>query len=244
MPKVSQGTFALCYPFFCCLQALRSKKETLRLHRLNKPVRLPAKDDDLPSIDSNSEGEEESWSSGIEDLEDEAEERDSIPPVSDSDAEMAYESVPRRRHTSWDSDQDPGVESLPIKLSNGKIQKTGIKFKTSRVEPEESDEEDVPLPKEESMYKVEDFSTGARFGRRSVVDIVNTKSRKARVHAAKEQIANICQEIVSDPENSVRIPRSRRRPSLPVNITVEFAEKVTHVLSTSNHHSNTPKASR
>jgi nucleolar complex protein 3 len=36
------------------------------------------------------------------------------------------------------------------------------------------------------------------------VDVVTTKSRKERIHAAKEQIASICQEIVGDPEDGVR----------------------------------------
>ena len=69
-------------------------------------------------------------------------------------------------------------------------------------EEEESEEEEPEAPQD--SFKVEDVSTGARFGRPAVVDVIMMKSRKARIQAAKEQIAGICQEIVSDPENSVR----------------------------------------
>jgi nucleolar complex protein 3 len=50
---------------------------------------------------------------------------------------------------------------------------------------------------------VEDVATGARFGRPAVRDIIQQKSRKARIEAAKEQLASICQEIMAEPENSV-----------------------------------------
>lgn len=56
----------------------------------------------------------------------------------------------------------------------------------------------------EERYKVEDVSTGARFGRPAVIDIIGNKSRTARIQGAKDQIAGICQEIIADPENSVR----------------------------------------
>lgn len=143
----------------------------------------------------------------------EPEDEDSNPPDSDSDAEMPYESVPRARRASWDSDQNTGVERLPIKLSNGKIQKTGVKFRLGREEADESDDEVAAPPPTDTGYKPEDIATGARFGRRSVVEVVTTKSRKARIHGAKEQLASICQEIVSDPENSVR-----PHPSFPTCI--------------------------
>lgn len=197
---------------------------------MHKPSRAPIKDD-LPSLDSDG-GEDggEEWSSGVEppDEEEEAEsvdederivsdEDDSSVSGSDAppkrkkekrrdsdDEEMPYETAPRRRRPSWDlgSDKDEGIKRLPIKLPGGRVLKSREKVHLPQEEKEESsDGSDVLLPPEEKL-RVEDVSTGARFGRPAVVDVVSQKSRKARLQAAKEQIAGICQDIVADPENS------------------------------------------
>ncbi|KAH8117472.1 nucleolar complex-associated protein 3 [Phellopilus nigrolimitatus] len=202
----------------------RSKKEQERLHQLSKPQqKASAKDDGLPPIDSHSE-DEGSWSSVIdEDDEDEIllsssdNEASSSPAISrrlrpsrkDSDDEMSYEMLPRKRRKSWDSDEEQGISRLPIKLQNGKIEQTGGKVMLQvRVdEREESSNEEDYLVEDAKVLAVEDVSTGARFGRPAVVDVVSTKSRKARIQAAKEQIASICQDIVADPENSIGLLR-------------------------------------
>lgn len=126
----------------------------------------------------------------------------------DSDEEMEYETLPRKRRPSWEpeSDCDTGIQRLPIKLANGKIQKTEAKVYLLKENHEESEAEDSDPEVEDQAprkYLVEDVSTGARFGRPAVIDVIGNKSRKLRVQAAKEQIAGICQEIVTDPENSV-----------------------------------------
>ncbi|KAI0736984.1 nucleolar complex-associated protein 3 [Fomitopsis betulina] len=209
----------------------RSKKETERLRRLNKPVRVAPKDDDLPSIDSHDEDEDD-WSSGFGDnSEDEglsdaaSDDAASVSEVAsssgarqprkkpkhDPDAEeMSYETNPRQRRRSWDTEEkkEKGVERLPIKLSDGSILKSGDKVILGAEESEESDdefEEEEIIP--EQRTRVEDVSTGARFGRPAVVDVIGNKSRKARIQGAKEQIAGICQDIVSDPENSIGLLR-------------------------------------
>ncbi|KAF8212271.1 nucleolar complex-associated protein-domain-containing protein [Mycena galopus ATCC 62051] len=187
----------------------RSKKETERLRQLNKPARkAPEKDDDLPSLDSHDEDEGD-WSSDLSDdnsLSD-ADSEDSIPSSNlDSDAEMPYETAPRKRRPSWESPPDQGIQKLPIKLPDGRIQKTGTKLKllpTSEDTDEES-EDDAEVPEEPRR---EDVSTGARFGRPAVVDVVANKSRTARLQGAKDQIASICQEIMADPENSLGLLR-------------------------------------
>ena len=187
-----------------CSEVLnRSKKETLRLHKLNKPIRQPMKDD-LPDISSHSEDEGE-WSSNIgsDDHGEGSSQRSGGGELSeDSDAEMPYEIAPRPRRSSWDEDSDNGVQRLPIKLLDGRVKNVGVKLRKIREEsPEEDDDEKAaegPTPEPR-----EDATLGSRLGRRSVVDVVTTKSRKERIHAAKEQIANICQEIVGDPEDSV-----------------------------------------
>lgn len=206
------------------IPSYRSKKETERLRRLNKPVRVAPKDD-LPSIDSHDEDEDD-WSSGLGDDPEDEEQSDAASddlasvseptsssgvrqprkkPKHDSDEEeMPYEVVPRKRRPSWEPEEkkEKGVERLPIKLSDGRLLKSGEKVVLDAEETEESDdesEEEEPVPEQ----KVEDVSTGARFGRPAVVDVIGNKSRKARIQGAKEQIAGICQEIVADPENSV-----------------------------------------
>ncbi len=215
------------YPSF-----YRSKKETERLHQLHKPMRKPV-EDDLPSINSGSEDEDvEEWSSGISDEDSPAgdgtvsnsedEDEDDMvsvaesssagaqrkrrrKPVQSDEEELTFETQPRRRHPEWDSESESekGIERLPIKLADGRIQKSGGKVVLDEsgldTDEESADEnvESAPPP------RFEDVSTGARFGRAAVVDVIGLKSRKARVQSAKEQIAGICQEILGDPENSV-----------------------------------------
>lgn len=229
MRRVSRGTYHSREPYLSLILN-RSKKETQRLHQLHKPARVTIKDD-LPSINSDDEEEDgEVWSSDVEltqdeeegsSEEDESEDDDSSHNLPSqfparrkkkdknitSDEEMPYETAPRKRRPSWDSQSDgeKGIERLPIKLANGRIQQSNAKIFLQHDEEssdEESEAEEIPLPE---RSRVEDVSTGARFGRPAVIDVVGNKSRKARVLAAKEQIAGICQEIVADPENSVRV---------------------------------------
>ncbi|KAJ7632584.1 nucleolar complex-associated protein-domain-containing protein [Roridomyces roridus] len=186
----------------------RSKKETERLHRLNKPVNKPAAPDSLPSVDSHDEDEGD-WDSELPSDDDEALSDDSLNASDlDSDAEMPYELAPRKRRPSWDDSADQAVQGLPIKLADGRIQKTGTKVQklpTSDDTDDESDDEEQG--NEDEAPKREDVSTGARFGRPAVVDIVSNKSRTARIQGAKDQIAGICQDIVADPENSLGLLR-------------------------------------
>lgn len=200
----------------------RSKKETIRLHALNKPVRK-AVEDDLPSIDSDGEDDEESWSSGIEDLprsqlgstSDTSLDDDASGSTSgsslDSDTEMPYESAPRKRRPSWDPAEENNINHLPTKLADGRIKKSiskptaVISAEKHGADDEDEDDEDPDLEEREERYRVEDVSTGARFGRPAVVDVIGSTSRKARIQGAKDQIAGICQEIISDPENSVSL---------------------------------------
>ncbi len=189
------------------------------MHRLDRPTcRVPV-DDDLPSVNSHTD-DEEVWSSDIrrEDSSEvdsgwsegdaSGEEFDSSKPrfrtkraATDSDAEMSYEAVPRRRRPSW-SNGDEVIDRLPIKLRDGKIKWTGPKLVVQAQSGEES-EEPERWPEPEPTR--EDITTGARFGRLSVIDVISNPSRKPRIQLAKEQIANICQEIVADPESNVRV---------------------------------------
>ena len=118
---------------------------------------------------------------------------------------MSYETNPRIHRRSWDFENKPAVKRLPIKLANGHIRQTGVHVSAlqhihSEVENErqQPDEEEFQKP-----TRVEDVSTGARFGRAAVVDVVGIQAKKERIQCAKEQIAGICQEVLSDPENNV-----------------------------------------
>ncbi|KAL5533307.1 hypothetical protein ACEPAF_5083 [Sanghuangporus sanghuang] len=212
----------------------RSKKEQERLHRLIKPQqRILDSGDDLPSIDSHSE-DGESWSSGIED------DNGDVPIPSDDDyvsspsnhtthqkrvrrasddEEMPYESMPRKRRKSWawDSDEEEkGISRLPIKLQNGKIQKSEQKvILPDRDGQEESSAGELSNDENKESSIREDVSTGARFGRPAVLDVISIKSRKTRVQAAKEQMATICQDIIADPENSIGLLRRLHTFCLP-----------------------------
>jgi nucleolar complex protein 3 len=198
--------------FYC-----RSKKETERLHLLNKPVRKAREVDDLPSIESHDE-DQDSWSSGIEDisLAGSIDERnlssDEDPEPSsrrlDSDVEMPYETATRKRYPSWEFEEDRSVQRLPIKLPDGRIQRTWSKSVPRPVtqetdEESEEDKEGLEQLARSRKQRVEDVSTGARFGRPAVVDVIGNKSKKGRIQGAKDQIAGICQEILAEPENSV-----------------------------------------
>ncbi|TBU65922.1 nucleolar complex-associated protein 3 [Dichomitus squalens] len=232
----------------------RSKKETERLHQLHKPVRRRV-EDDLPSINSASEDEgEEEWTSGISadedvsgddaasDFDDDessiaesssagAQRRRRRKPIDSDQEELSFENQPRRRRPEWEpkSDEDKGIERLPIKLADGRIQKSGSKVVLEASEDsgldsyEESAHEtaaSAPRP------RFEDVSTGARFGRAAVADVIGQKSRKARIQGAKEQIAGICQEILGDPENSLGLLRRLHTFSLPQISTPTHPEPI------------------
>ncbi|KAG1827333.1 nucleolar complex-associated protein-domain-containing protein [Suillus subaureus] len=186
-----------------------SKKETERLKQLNKPVRKPKVDDDLPSIDSHDE-DEEAWSSGIDDDADTISQSSINDSDQDSDAEMSYERVPRKVQESREAKTDRHIQGLPIKSADGRIHSTGMKTAAPPSSDEEDDGTDKSAEEQEmpvEVNKIDDVATGARFGRPAVIDIVGNKSRKARIHGAKDQIASICQEIIAEPENSLGLLR-------------------------------------
>ncbi|KAK0210717.1 nucleolar complex-associated protein-domain-containing protein [Desarmillaria ectypa] len=177
----------------------RSKKETIRLHQMNKPRRQKNDDDNLPVANSDVE-DDGSWTSGIDDDSDVHQLS-----ASDSDAEMPYEMAPRISQVFQEPKQKT-VQRLPIKLTDGRVQELGIK--STIVDSEDDvEEEKVSLPVAQSSRKVDDVSTGARFGRAAIVDVITRPSRKARIEEAKNQIAGICQDIISDPESSLGLLR-------------------------------------
>lgn len=198
---------------FLIKASFRSKTEIGRLHQLNKPARLPGRDDDnddLPSIDSHEE-DDEPWDTDIDDsildsLDGQADSSlDQELLLSEEDVEMPYEQVPRKVPSSRRVETPKNaMQRLPIKLPDGRIQKTGTRVAPSAPSTDESEESEVE-EQADPIHRVEDVSTGARFGRPAVVDVVGNSSRTARIHGAKEQIASICQEILADPENSASV---------------------------------------
>jgi hypothetical protein len=236
----------------------RSKKETERLHQLHKPERPKRKriDDDLPSVDSHSD-DGELWDSDVgEELLDSDIDDDDLSSVtgpsgsqdddafSDSDAEMPYETAPRGRRNSWDP-EDTGVSRLPIKLANGEIQKSKEKVVLDSSSEEEEESEEEPERQPEPVSRRDDVATGARFGRPAVVDVIGKGTRKARIQAAREQIASICQEILSDPENSVSVHlMSRWGIYLTVFPAAWSPPPPTHVLPSLCHDAITSRTGR
>jgi nucleolar complex protein 3 len=180
-----------------------------------KPARAAPRDDDLPSVESHSDDESD-WSSAL---------GGKIPSASsasevwsdgssaggseegdfDSDAEMPYETRPRLWKTTREKSPKNVIDRLPIKLADGRVARGGTRVLIDADELEESehDDEDDEAPTAIEPQR-EDISTGARFGRPAVLDVIRQPSRKAKIQGAKEQIAAVCQEILADPENSVR----------------------------------------
>jgi nucleolar complex protein 3 len=187
---------------------------------LSKPARaLRSQDDDLPSIHSHSE-DEGLWDSDVEGYltpsgDDDAGDggdrasNASVPSHSSSPSEsLEVEDLYERKTRNLSLNEEPkGAERLPVKLPNGEIKKRGFLPVTEQFE--ESDNEGIEaataaMSHLENKPPREDISTGARFGRPAVTAVIGNKSRKARIQGAKEQLANICQDIVADPENNVR----------------------------------------
>ncbi|KAF8628318.1 hypothetical protein AX15_003865 [Amanita polypyramis BW_CC] len=164
----------------------RSNQEIIRLHRLNKPITTTSIHDELPPLESSSEASD-----------------DIAPPDSDgSNAEMPYERVPRKSRFSVSPERHV-IERLPIKLTDGRLLKTGVKDLPPSRHIVENDVPEKKTSQETHCHKVEDVSTGARFGRPAVLDVVNQTSRRHRIELAKEQIASICQDIMADPESNL-----------------------------------------
>lgn len=220
----------------------RSKKETERLHRLHKPVR-EARVDDLPSVHSHDEEECSDIGSLDASLSSDST-TDSDEPVaqnqyqgfnefdSESDAEMAYERIPRKRGPSMETRHIPG---LPIKLSDGRIQATN-KVITTPLHPDtEDDESEVDKPSWHDATPVKDVTTGARFGRLAIMDVISIKPRTARVQGAKEQIASICQEILANPENSVCWPNPVSLSGILRFSSVRSSPSSAHLFPRENH---------
>jgi nucleolar complex protein 3 len=126
---------------------------------------------------------------------------DSAPDDSNSDEEKEYETRPRKIRKDHDERDKHLVARLPIKLPDGSLKPMGQR----RLERTSETPPPTPLLPRRTQPEpvVDDVATGTRFGRLAVVDVIRIEPREARVHAAKEQLASICQDIVADPENAV-----------------------------------------
>ncbi|KAG9037032.1 hypothetical protein FS842_003385 [Serendipita sp. 407] len=191
----------------------RSKHETERLFELSKaPYRVGQKSYSIPQ--DLSEASSNDWSSGVDDLDsnignesgDDDESSHSggrcEPMLNDSEDEQPYELKPRKP----DANQQKGeklIKRLPIKLSNGKIQQIGAREANTQSD-EDSDEESDPPPVLETPKR---NITGARFGRASIADILSIESKSTRIQVAQEQLAGICQEILTEPESNLGLLR-------------------------------------
>lgn len=180
-----------------------------RLHEMTKPVRKQEVHHDLPPLNSDGE-DDDSWDLEVESHElDDSEDNESLsdtnPAISEnSNDEMPYETAARTRRHLWNSPKSE-IQRLPIKLPDGRIKGIGTKVVTTKTVVVQSENEDNTSESESEPepHRVEDVSTGARFGRASVADVLQTNSRRHRIGMAKVQIAEICQDILADPENSV-----------------------------------------
>lgn len=183
----------------------RSKKETERLHQLSRAAYKRAeREDDLPSVHSHEEDSQE-WDSNAElsDMSVLSSGPSDETSLDDSDNEQPYEKQPRARKTSPTSNTDnKSIQKLPIKLPNGKIQQTGQREGIIGSDHSDTSSESDSQPRKRVRPPKRDIN-GPRFGRAAVADVISIQSRKDRIEAAKEQIASICQDILSEPEHGV-----------------------------------------
>ncbi|KAG9001125.1 hypothetical protein FRB94_004923 [Tulasnella sp. JGI-2019a] len=171
-----------------------SKKSTaVKKKSLPKPVRPKHLEDDLPPVDDHSDDEED-WSSDFVSLEgseiDIGSEEEQIG-SSEDELEDAYER--RSRHTEENSKK--GAARLPVKLLDGTVKHRG--HRPAEIAEPESSEEESDDSDEETEQAAGPSGSQAR------VEAIPADSRKARVRSAQEEIAVICQEIVTDPENNL-----------------------------------------
>lgn len=164
---------------------------------MSKPTKPQRYTDSLPSVDSHDE-EDGTWSDDTDLLESTSDQ-----PDVDEDEEQPYEQK-LRSAPSWSQASKGTIPRLPIKLSDGRVVKTGERT-LKETDSDTDDEADQKVSQKTSPKerRVEDVATGARFGRPSVIAVLSNTSRKSRIQLAKEQIASICQDILADPENSV-----------------------------------------
>ena len=123
--------------------------------------------------------------------------------IDDSEEEQSYERRPRGHQVENEHERRKAIPRLPIKLPGGHIQQTGEREGSLASSVEEEEE-----PSRPAESKPKRNFTGARFGRASVADVVSIRSGRERAQAAREQIAGISQDILSEPENSVCPPFS------------------------------------
>ncbi|KAF8636707.1 hypothetical protein AX17_003510 [Amanita inopinata Kibby_2008] len=179
----------------------RSKQETERLYRLEKPIRTTSKLDEI-SVELSDEDSNNSDLNSSAELSVNEPQTLNFP---DSDTEMPYERV--LRTSPQEPQRQQVIQRLPIKLADGRLLKTGFKSLSMPSDSLGHNDDETQEFRRENIIKIEDVSTGKRFGRPAVWQIVGQKSRKLRIEHAKEQIAGICQEIVADPENSLGLLR-------------------------------------
>ena len=206
---------SLNYGCLCCSHVYRSKKETVRLFNLTKTPYARVEHVQEPSLEGSASDENSEWDSSMEELDfsdepsesDENEAPDEQSALADSDAEQSYERLPRKVDgTAKEAGKKQKMVSrLPIKLPSGQIQQTGVREGSAQSD-EDMQEEVDSLPQKYAKPTKRDFA-GARFGRASVADVIRIASRPDRIQSAKEQIAGICQDIMSEPENGVSSPR-------------------------------------
>jgi nucleolar complex protein 3 len=195
-------------PFTLILWAFRSKKETERLFRLHKtPYKRTEGESQAASgeVDSSLSSNSDILENELSET-DESMDTDSVGVASTSsdgsEHEQPYERQPRRTQAEKIS-SNKTVSRLPIKLPDGQILPVGVRVSSIASETEDEEEETV---KHRPITDVPRSNiAGTRFGRAAVADIIRIVSRKERIQVAREQIADICQEILSEPENGVSL---------------------------------------
>ncbi len=158
-------------------------------------------------LDFDSDGDLEEEDSEEEDSEDEEELEDRIAKqVADKakrkrieeqqkdSASAKKQKLPVRGENGWlqDEDSDEG-EDAQAEASGSRVTKSAVALDDDE---DDSEEEQAPAVQERKS----NVETGARFGMMAPYSIMEIASRPTRLAAAREQIARLAQNILSDPE--------------------------------------------
>ncbi|KAG0209554.1 hypothetical protein BGX28_010252 [Mortierella sp. GBA30] len=195
-------------------EIIKAKKKTTVSALKKGPVEMTADDvasESEDSADSDMDGmdidmddsdepmsEEESDIDAAGDYDSEEEEEESR--IIDSDEEQDYEQAPRRAE-GW---QEKGSTRLPIKLADGRIKEVADdRVRPSEMKDHEGEEEEEEVA--DSDFAEEDEVEEQEQEEEQIEEPQPEKkvSKKVQLAQKKEEMANIAQTIIADPEANV-----------------------------------------
>lgn len=189
---------------------VRSKKVVAmnKKRNLPKPTKSKRIEAELPPIEDHSDDEED-WSSTYESPDElnftMPKHKKIAEQTSDTSSDEGLEDTYERQPRALLEEDHKGSARLPVKLRDGTIRQTGNRpAKESESESEasegESHGEDDDVSEPTSTWETP-VASGSQ---RPAIEF-GADSRKERIRRAQEELATICQDIVTDPEENVKL---------------------------------------